>query len=98
MKKFTKGMSYIFNGKLRIKYIVHQTGLKSWRATVFSHVMVDSLEWNFVVLEGNATSLFERLIEVTNSEEDGYEVRAYNTNESLRKDMFNILKFGKFEE
>jgi len=98
MNKFTRGMSYIFNGKLNKKYIIHQTGLKSWRAVMFTHTSGHDSDWEFNVLEGNATTLFEKLVQVTNSYDGKFEVRAYNTDMGLRKDMFNILKFGRFEE
>lgn len=98
MNKFTKGMTYIALGQSGQRYVVHQTGLKSWRATIFTHVSTNEAWWKHAVLEGNASSLYYKLEKMCVADGKSFEVRAYNTDESLRKDMFSILKFGRFEE
>lgn len=93
MNKFTKGRTYLASGNgLAYKYIIHQTGLKSWRATVFSHVCpVESV----AVIEGNSMTLYEKL---KNRLGDIIDIRGYHTDSTLRQAMFNILKTGKFDE
>lgn len=100
MIKFTKGMSYIVTGGNKRRYLVHQTGLKSWRATVFTHVINIDKQWDKAVLEGNATTLFEKLKELydKNGSGVGFEVRAYNIDSNLRKDMFDVLMYGYFKD
>lgn len=97
MSKFIKGNTYIVTGAFGQRYIVHQVGLKSWRASLFTHVTKDDRGWDYGVLEGNASSLYQRLLSICDTDEKSvFEVRGYNTNNSLRKDMFDILKFGEF--
>ncbi len=99
MNKFTKGVSYIVTGGNNRRYIVHQTGLKSWRASVFSHVISLSVQWDRAVIEGNATTLYEKLKKLHHDAGgEGFEVRAYDTDSGLRKDMFDILMCGYFKD
>lgn len=93
MGKFIRGYTYIVGGHRRsFKYLVQQTGLKSWRAMVVSHV---NPTWELTLLEGNATTLHEKLQKMF---AEDFECRRYNANSMLRKDMFNILQYGKFDE
>jgi len=81
MNKFTRGMSYIVSGNKAPKYLVHQVGLKSWRAMIFSHAVTNDVDWGHAVVEGNATTLYARLEELCKD----IEVRAYSTHACLRK-------------
>lgn len=99
MVKFTKGRSYIVTGAHKQRYIVHQTGLKSWRASLFTHIVKDDRGWKYAVIEGNATTLFDRLKSINDSDPTtNFEVRAYNTDTYLRKDMFDVLMYGCFKD
>ena len=91
MAKFNKGYSYLVSSDYGRWYIVHQTGLKSWRAMIFTHVIP---EWHeSVVIEGNATTLYEKLQDLCNDR--AFVARAYSANDRLRHAMFDILKTGK---
>jgi len=94
MAKFIKGKSYLVSSDHGRWYLVHQTGLKSWRAMLFTH-MVE--EWyGSVMVEGNATTLHERLSNMCNDRT--FVVKGYTTNSTMRKDMFSILQTGKIGE
>ncbi|MCK5133652.1 MAG: hypothetical protein KAR40_16045 [Candidatus Sabulitectum sp.] len=93
MAKFKKGYSYLVSSDYGRWYLVHQTGLKSWRAMIFTHVMMSESNWGDVVIEGNATSLHEKLRELANGKT--FTVCAHGRHKGLRRDMFDILKTGK---
>ena len=89
MAKFNNGNTYL--GKKDSKWwIIHQSGKRSWTATVFSHTQgVDDESTK----TSNGTDLY---LEFT-------DVRVYRCgNNSLqtqmRKDMFNLLKWGDYIE
>ena len=94
MDKFTKGRTYIVCGNAPVKYLVQQTGLKSWRAMILTHVVSNDVGWGHAVVEGNATTLYQKLDSLCGT----IDVRGYSTHNTLRKALFNILKFGRFEE
>jgi hypothetical protein len=71
-------------------YLVHQTGLKSWKAMKFTNVATDDSMWKGMVLEGNSSTLLEKMPIM--------DYRKYRSNMIMRQDMFNILKYGRFEE
>ena len=90
MPKLIKGNTYLCKRENGNKwYIVHQSGQRSWTASVFTEVQTLKNEDAFITMNG--TALFE---EFKNGE-----MRRYNINNTtqLRKDMFNILKWGQFD-
>ena len=86
--KFKSGYSYIVKGKTKYWYIVKQTGMKSWKALMISHV--DAMAYSSEFYEGNGVSLPQKL-EVT-------EYRAFKENRVFRQTLFNVLKYGDFKE
>lgn len=81
---FKKGHTYIVKGKTKFWYVVKQTGMKSWKAIMVSHV--DAMSWDSEFYEGNGQSLWAKL-EVS-------EFRAFTSNLAFRLALFNVLKYG----
>jgi hypothetical protein len=77
-------------------WIVQQTGQKSWVATRFTNATQDYMG-EYTVLFGNALKLVVDLEAKCNNGEVLQVVATDNTVQ-LRKYMFNILKYGTFEE
>jgi len=88
---FTKGRTYLAKSPNRRFYIIQQVGMKSWKATCFTHVEPEGGVF-FEEYTGNGKSLFEKL------NEDGFEFRATYTNGKLREYMFEILQHGRWKD
>ena len=86
--KFKSGHTYIVRGKTKFWYVVKQTGTKSWKALMVSHV--DAMAFDSEFFYGNGVSLWQNL-EVS-------EHKVFTTNATFRKALFNVLKYGKFSD
>lgn len=93
--KLTKGSTYIViiqeTLTKRTGWLVQQTGQKSWVATRFTHATQD-YTGEFTVLLGNSLKVSEEL-----SKRGSLQVIATSDTPTLRKYMFNVLKYGQFE-
>lgn len=90
MEKFQKGYTYLVQVN-KHWYVVNQTGMKSWNATVFTHWCVNCAE---VSLSGNSIALMQKLQALQGDETKITVLKTFGT-EHMRKYMFNILKTGQ---
>ena len=93
MAKFSRNCTYLCRKADGKKwYIVHQSGQRSWTATVFTHVQ--TLDDEDSVITMNGTALY--------SEFENGKIHAFYNNtphkKKMRELMFNILKWGQEKE
>lgn len=86
---FTKGYTYLAQKDSKW-YIVHQSGQRSWTATVFTHTVPVEEE---AILTGNGKDLPNKF-----GEKFTYRIGRDGEQARMRKDMFNILKWGQRTE
>lgn len=93
--KLTNGSTYLViiqeTVTKRTGWLVQQTGQKSWVATRFTHATQD-YNREYTVLLGNSLKVSEEL-----SKRGDLQVIATSDTPTLRKYMFNVLKYGQFE-
>lgn len=87
---FKTGNTYIVEAKSKF-YVVQQVSQRTWVATVFSHTTTPRRATN-VHLSGNGVVLYSKFEDL----DSGFVTRAYRIDSQLRKDMFNILSYGRF--
>ena len=91
---FSKGHTYIVNADNGYWYLVKQVSMKKWRATNFTHLYIH-LDDNFKV--GNGVGLW---VVLGLDDKDNTTVRKYRSEDKtkFRKDMYDVLGTGKFQE
>lgn len=92
--KLEKGNTYL--GKLPDDarwYIIHQSGQRSWTATVFTHLQAYDTAKDIFITD-NGTAMYESFKQGVLTK---YRVGSSSQQSLMRADMFHILKFGKLE-
>jgi hypothetical protein len=91
MEKLIKNRTYL--GKRDGKWwIIHQTGQRSWTACVFTHIQT-LRDGDECVITDNGTNMSTHFTDLTGYG-DGHTPRQ----QVMRERMFNILKWGSYEE
>lgn len=96
MAKFNKGNTYLCRREGEKKwYIVHQSGQRSWTATLFTHTYRFSESDDDPIVTMNGTALY---LEFANGDVRRFNAISKEHQKLLRETMFNILKHGEAEE
>lgn len=96
--KLKKGASYLVETKTSNSHrfwLVQQTGQRSWVASQFTECITDH-DGSYTVIMGNSIKVVDELIKVSYSQDIDF--RIIRNTPYMRKQMFNILQFGKFVE